>query len=112
MRHGCLTDIQGVIRKEEKEDAMQRRVRSVRVPAELYDLDLTGVIAECAKYLRDLESATMLKAQGNREAAEALLKTRQMDLGRRIGHKVWEARVKYGDKLRKDLPGEGLEPEG
>ena len=48
---------------------MQRRVRSVRVPAELDDLDLTGVIAECAKYLRDLESATLLKAQGNKEAA-------------------------------------------
>lgn len=85
---------------------MQRRVRSVRVPAELDQLDLTGVVAECAKYLRDLESATLLKAQGNREAAEVLLKTRQADLGKRIGHKVWEARVKYGEKLRKDKPGE------
>lgn len=83
---------------------MQRRVRSVRVPAELFDLDLTGVIAECAKYLRDLESATLLKAQGNREAAEALLKTRQTDLGKRVGHKIWEARVKYGEKLRKERP--------
>jgi hypothetical protein len=79
---------------------MQRRVRSVRVPAELEGLDLTGLINECAKYLRDLESATLLKAQGNREAAEALLKARQADLGRRVGHKIWEARVKYGEKLR------------
>jgi len=90
---------------------MSRRVRSVRVPAELDELDLTGVIAECAKYLRDLESATMLKAQGNREAAEALLKTRQADLGKRVGHKVWEARVKYGEKLRKEMPGEAHEVE-
>ena len=81
---------------------MQRRVRSVRVPAELDELDLTGLIAECAKYLRDLESATLLKSQGNREAAEALLKTRQADLGKRIGHKVWEARVKYGEKRRRE----------
>ena len=79
---------------------MQRRVRSVRVPTELRDLNLTGVVAECSKYLRDLESAAMLKAQGNREAAEALLLARQMDLGRRIGHKVWEARIKYGERLK------------
>lgn len=85
---------------------MQRRVRSVRVPAELDELDLTGVIAECAKYLRDLESATLLKSQGNREAAEALLKTRQADLGKRIGHKVWEARVKYGEKRRREEAGD------
>ncbi len=91
---------------------MQRRVRSVRVPAELDNLDLTGVIAECAKYLRDLESATLLKAQGNREAAEALLKARQMDLGKRVGHKVWEARVKYGEKLRRDIPSETHDLEG
>jgi len=90
---------------------MQRRVRSVRVPAELDDLDLTGLVAECAKYLRDLESATLLKSQGNREAAEALLKTRQADLGRRVGHKVWEARVKYGEKRRKAEPGEHHEGE-
>lgn len=90
---------------------MSRRVRSVRVPAELDELDLTGVIAECAKYLRDLESATLLKAQGNREAAEALLKARQADLGKRVGMKVWEARVKYGEKLRKEMPGEGHEVE-
>lgn len=84
---------------------MQRRVRSVRVPVELDDLDLTGVIAECAKYLRDLESATLLKSQGNREAAEALLKARQLDLGQRVGRKIWEARVKYGEKRRKEAPG-------
>jgi hypothetical protein len=90
---------------------MSRRVRSVRVPAELDELDLTGVIAECSKYLRDLESATLLKAQGNREAAEALLKARQADLGKRVGLKVWEARVKYGEKLRKEMPVEGHEAE-
>ena len=91
---------------------MQRRVRSVRVPAEFDELDLTGVIAECSKYLRDLESATMLKSQGNRDAAEALLKARQMDLGKRVGHKIWEARVKYGEKLRKEHPAEVHELEG
>ncbi|GAB6037471.1 hypothetical protein JCM15519_20300 [Fundidesulfovibrio butyratiphilus] len=85
---------------------MQRRVRSVRVPAELDALDLSGLIAECEKYLRDLESASMLKAQGNGEAAEALLKARQMDLGKRVGLKVWEARVRYGDKLRRERPAE------
>lgn len=90
---------------------MQRRVRSVRVPVELDALDLSGIVAECAKYLRDLESATMLKAQGDRDAAEALIKARQMDLGKRISHKVWEARVKYGEKRRKDQPGEGHELE-
>jgi len=91
---------------------MQRRVRSVRVPPELDALDLTGLIAECEKYLRDLESATMLKAQGNRDAAEALIKARQMDLGRRVGHKVWEARVKYGEKLRRERPAEVQDIEG
>jgi hypothetical protein len=101
-----------VLQNEIKEAAMQRRVRSVRVPAELDDLDLTGVIAECSKYLRDLESATMLKSQGNRDAAEALLKARQMDLGKRVGHKIWEARVKYGEKLRKEHPTEVHELEG
>jgi hypothetical protein len=90
---------------------MPRRVRSVRVPAELDALDLSGVVAECGKYLRDLESATMLKAQGNREAAEALIKARQADLGRRVGLKVWEARVRYGDKLRKDQAAEAQEME-
>jgi len=90
---------------------MQRRVRSVRVPPELDALDLSGLIGECEKYLRDLESATMLKSQGNRDAAEALIRARQMDLGKRVGHKVWEARVKYGDKLRKERPAEAPELE-
>ncbi|WP_243544887.1 hypothetical protein [Pseudodesulfovibrio tunisiensis] len=75
---------------------MSRKVKSVRVPKELETLDLSGVIRECEKYLRDLESATMLKSGGNREAAEALLKTRQADLGRKVGLLVWEARVEYG----------------
>ena len=91
---------------------MPRRVRSVRVPPELDALDLSGVVAECEKYLRDLESATLLKAQGNREAAEALIKARQMDLGKRVGLKVWEARVRYGDKLRKDQAAEVQELDG
>lgn len=90
---------------------MRRRVRSVRVPAELDALDLSGLIAECEKYLRDLESASMLKAQGAREAAEALLKARQMDLGKRVGLKIWEARVRYGDKLRRERPAEPLDHE-
>jgi len=81
---------------------MQRRVRSVRVPSELRDLNLTGVVAECVQYLRDLESAAMLKAQGDSEAAKALLLARQMDLGRRIGHKIWEARIKYGERLKNE----------
>ncbi|GAB6175139.1 hypothetical protein JCM16814_00300 [Desulfobaculum senezii] len=75
---------------------MPRKVRSVRVPEELGTLDLSGLVRECEKYLRDLESATMLKVEGNREAAEALIRSRQADLGRRIGKKVWEARVEYG----------------
>ncbi|NJB69176.1 hypothetical protein GGQ74_002873 [Desulfobaculum xiamenense] len=75
---------------------MTRKVRSVRVPEELGSLDLSGLVRECEKYLRDLESATMLKIEGNREAAEALIRSRQADLGRRIGLKVWEARVAYG----------------
>lgn len=87
---------------------MQRRVRSVRVPAELDALDLSGLIGECEKYLRDLESASMLQAQGNKDAAEALIKARQMDLGKRVGHKVWEARVRFGEKLRKERPADPL----
>jgi len=79
---------------------MPRKVKSVRVPEELADIDLSGVIRECEKYLRDLESATLLKKDGNREAAEALLKARESDLGKRVGMKVWEARVAYGDKRR------------
>ena len=79
---------------------MQKKVRSVRVPQELEDLDLSSIVKECAKYLRDLESALLLKSQGNKDAAEALLRARQLDLGRRVGHKVWEARVRYGEKIR------------
>ena len=75
---------------------MAKRVRSVRVPEELAKLDLAAVLRECERYLRDLESATLLKAQGNKEAAEALLLTRQADLGKKIGLKIWEARVAYG----------------
>lgn len=56
------------------------------------------MIRECERYLRDLESATMLKGQGNKEAAEALLKTRQLDLGRKIGKKIWEAKVRFYEK--------------
>jgi hypothetical protein len=74
------------------ENAMPRKVKSVRVPEELSAIDLSGIIAECEKYLRDLESVAMLNQQGEREAAEALLRARQADLGRRVGLKVWEAR--------------------
>jgi len=73
-----------------------RKVKSVRVPRELETLDLPSVLRECANYLRDLETATLLKSQGNRQAAEALLKTRETDLGRRVGRLVWEARVRFG----------------
>lgn len=75
---------------------MTRKVKSVRVPVELADLDLSGIIKECEKYLRDLESATMLKQQGNKDAAEALLRAREIDLGRKVALKVWQARVHYG----------------
>ncbi len=77
---------------------MAKKVRSVRVPETLEALDLSGVIHECERYLRDLESATLLKLEGNKDAAEALLKSRQADLGRKIGLKVWEARVAFGKK--------------
>jgi hypothetical protein len=70
---------------------MQNKVRSVRVPPEIESLDLTSLIKECARHLRDLESASLLKTQGNPEAAEALLRARQTDLGRRVGRLVWEA---------------------
>ncbi|MBU1001606.1 MAG: hypothetical protein KKE73_03675 [Proteobacteria bacterium] len=79
---------------------MPRKVRSVRVPEELEQLDLSGIVHECERYLRDLESATLLKMEGKPEAAEALIKTRRADLGRKIGHKVWEARVAFGEKRR------------
>lgn len=79
---------------------MPRKVRSVRVPEELEKLDLSGIVRECERYLRDLESATLLKAEGNREASEALLRSRQIDLGKKIGMKVWEARVAFGERRR------------
>jgi len=75
---------------------VSRKVRSVRVPKELETLNLSGVIRECEKHLRDLESATLLKQQGNNEAADALMKARQSDLGKKIGKLVWEARVQFG----------------
>lgn len=79
---------------------MAKKVRSVRVPQELSELDLSAVIRECASHLRDLESAVLLTGQGNREAADALLKARRADLGRRIGNLVWEARVRLHDAAR------------
>ncbi|MDC7217552.1 MULTISPECIES: hypothetical protein [Desulfovibrionaceae] len=75
---------------------MSRKVKSVRVPLELETLNLSKLIREFENYLRDLESATLLKQDGNREAAEALIKTRQLDLGKRIAKMIWEARVEYG----------------
>jgi hypothetical protein len=84
---------------------MPRKVRSVRVPEELASLDLSAVIRECERYLRDLESATLLKAKGNREAAEALIHARELDLGRKVGKKVWEARVAFG-KARQEQGGD------
>jgi len=59
-------------------------------------MNLSGLIHECEKHLRDLESATLLKQQGNQEAAEALMKARQVDLGKKVGKLVWEARVEFG----------------
>jgi hypothetical protein len=49
----------------------------------------------------------MLNQQGEREAAEALLRARQTDLGRRVGLKVWEARKQAAlERLGKGgLPG-------
>lgn len=75
---------------------MSKKVRSVRVPKELETLNLSNMIHECENHLRDIESATLLKRQGNPGAAEALLKARQSDLGRKIGKLVWEARVQFG----------------
>ncbi|MGE4299604.1 MAG: hypothetical protein AB7E47_16420 [Desulfovibrionaceae bacterium] len=73
-----------------------RKVKSVRVPEELHSLDLSAIVRECEQHLRDLESARLLKAQGDDAAAEALVRARQTDLGRRIGRMVWEARVRHG----------------
>lgn len=75
---------------------MSKKVRSVRVPKELETLNLSSVIRECEKHLRDLESATLLKVRGNRDAAEALIKARQKDLGKKVAKLVWEARVAFG----------------
>ncbi|CCH49197.1 hypothetical protein [Pseudodesulfovibrio piezophilus] len=75
---------------------MSRKVRSVRVPKELETMDLSGLMRECEKHLRDLESATLLKQQGNQDAAEALMRARQADLGKKVGKLVWEARVEFG----------------
>ena len=77
---------------------MQNKVRSVRVPPEIETLDLSSLVKECARHLRDLESATLLKSQGNPEAAEALVKARQADLGRRVGLLVWEAGKRAREK--------------
>ncbi len=82
--------------KAGKTDTMSRKVKSVRVPIELETLNLSKLIREFENYLRDLESATLLKQEGNRDAAEALIKTRQLDLGKRIAKMIWEARVEYG----------------
>lgn len=70
---------------------MPKKVRSVRVPVEIESLDLTGLVRECANHLRDLESAALLQAQGQAEAAEALVKARQTALGQRVGTLVFEA---------------------
>jgi len=77
---------------------MQKKVRSVRVPPEIESLDLSSLVRECARHLRDLESATLLKSQGNPEAAEALVRARQADLGRRVGRLVWEAGKRAQEK--------------
>ncbi|MFV0421006.1 hypothetical protein [Oleidesulfovibrio sp.] len=86
---------------------MPRKVKSVRVPEELASLDLSAVIGECEKFLRDLESATLLKQQGDKDAAEALLRAREADLGRKIGLKVWEARKQFGQERLKAKHGNG-----
>ena len=70
---------------------MQNKVRSVRVPPEIETIDLSSLVKECARHLRDLESASLLSSQGNAEAAEALVRARQADLGRRVGRLVFEA---------------------
>lgn len=77
---------------------MSKKVKSVRVPAELDSLNLSKIIKEFENYLRDLESATLLKSQGNPEAAEALLRARQSDLGKKIAKMIWQARIDYGKK--------------
>ncbi len=86
---------------------MAKKVRSVRVPLELCDLDLSALVGECEKHLRDLESAGLLLAQGNREAADALVKARRADLGRRVGTLVWEARLRHQEKARAEQEPKG-----
>lgn len=75
---------------------MTRKVKSVRVPIELESLNLSKLIREFENYLRDLESASLLKNEGNPDAAQALIKARQTDLGKRIAKMIWEARAEYG----------------
>ncbi|WP_027178580.1 hypothetical protein [Maridesulfovibrio bastinii] len=77
---------------------MSKKVKSVRVPLELESLNLSSIIKEFENYLRDLESATLLKSQGNAEAAEALLRARQADLGKRLAKMIWQARIDYSKK--------------
>ncbi len=77
---------------------MTRKVKSVRVPLELESLNLSKLIREFENYLRDLESASMLKDEGNPDAAQALIKTRQVDLGKKIAKMIWEAKAEYGKK--------------
>lgn len=79
---------------------MAKKVRSVRVPVELAELDLSVLVRECANHLRDLESAVLLSSQGNREAADALVKARRADLGRRVGNLVWEARLRHQEAAK------------
>lgn len=79
---------------------MSRKVKSVRVPEELESLDVTALVRECEQYLRDMESATLLKASGNKDAAEALLMARQQDLGRKVSRLVWEARKAWGSRRK------------
>jgi len=78
---------------------MANKVRSVRVPPEIESLDLTGLVRECARHVRDLESAALLSAQGETAAAEALLRTRQAALGRRVGALVLDAAKRARTKV-------------
>lgn len=77
---------------------MSRKVKSVRVPLELETMNLSKLIREFENYLRDLESASLLKEEGNPDAAHALIKARQTDLGKRIAKMIWEAKAEYGKK--------------
>ncbi|MFW5734398.1 MAG: hypothetical protein ACOCWR_05005 [Oceanidesulfovibrio sp.] len=91
---------------------MVKKVKSVRVPPELEELDLTRLVRECEGYLRDLESASLLKAQGDDDASNALLAARRDDLGRKVARIVLQARARYGllrhiDKADEDGDGAG-----